>query len=61
MDSAVQSAPPAPIAGTPQPASSITRIRRDGPKLMQSRNPQLPTNIDEADLSAIPTLVELGQ
>ena len=30
MDPAVQSAPPAPIAGMPQPASPVTRIRRDG-------------------------------
>jgi hypothetical protein len=28
---------------------------------MQSFNPLLPADIDEADLSAIPTLVEIGQ
>ena len=28
---------------------------------MQSFNPRLPSDIDEADLSAIPTLVEVGQ
>jgi uncharacterized protein len=36
-------------------------IERQWPKLMQSRNPLLPSDIDEADLSAIPTLVEIGQ
>jgi len=31
------------------------------PGIMQNFNPQLPSDIDEADLSAIPTLVEIGQ
>ena len=30
------------------------------PGIMQNFNPQLPSDIDEADLSAIPTLVEIG-
>jgi patatin-like phospholipase/acyl hydrolase len=36
-------------------------VERQWPKLMQSRNPLLPTNIDEADVSAIPTLVKIGE
>jgi hypothetical protein len=28
---------------------------------MQGFNPQLPSDIDEADLSAIPTLVQIGR
>ncbi|MGA2590788.1 MAG: patatin-like phospholipase family protein [Bryobacteraceae bacterium] len=31
------------------------------PGIMQNFNPKLPSDIDEADLSAIPTLVEIGQ
>jgi hypothetical protein len=36
-------------------------VRRQWPGILQSFNPQLPSDIDEADLSAIPTLVEIGQ
>jgi patatin-like phospholipase/acyl hydrolase len=36
-------------------------VRRQWPGVMQSFNPLLPSNIDEADLSAIPALVEVGQ
>ena len=36
-------------------------VDRQWPKLMQSMNPKLPSDIDEADLSAIPTLVTIGQ
>ena len=34
---------------------------RQWPGILQNFNPQLPRDIDEADLSAIPTLVEIGQ
>ena len=36
-------------------------VRRQWPGVLQNFNPLLPSNIDEADLSAIPTLVEVGQ
>ena len=36
-------------------------VKRQWPGVMQTFNPQLPSDIDEADLSAIPTLVEIGQ
>jgi uncharacterized protein len=36
-------------------------VKRQWPGVMQVFNPQLPSDIDEADLSAIPTLVEVGQ
>jgi patatin-like phospholipase/acyl hydrolase len=36
-------------------------VDRQWPKLMQRRNPQLPSDIDEADTSAIPQLVAIGQ
>jgi len=36
-------------------------VKRQWPGIMQSLNPELPRDIDEADLSAIPTLVEIGQ
>jgi predicted acylesterase/phospholipase RssA len=36
-------------------------IERQWPKLMRSHNPLLTSDIDDADLSAIPTLVEIGQ
>jgi len=36
-------------------------VNRQWPGVMQSFNPQLPSDIDEADLSAIPTLVQIGQ
>ena len=36
-------------------------VERQWPGLMQSFNPQLPRDIDEADLSAIPELVQIGQ
>jgi predicted acylesterase/phospholipase RssA len=36
-------------------------VNRQWPGLMLSFNPQLPSDIDEADLSAIPTLVQIGQ
>ena len=36
-------------------------VNRQWPGVMQNFNPQLPSDIDEADLSAIPTLVEIGQ
>jgi predicted acylesterase/phospholipase RssA len=36
-------------------------VERQWPKLMENRNPQLPSDIDEADTSAIPTLVQIGQ
>jgi hypothetical protein len=36
-------------------------VNRQWPGVMQSFNPLLPRDIDEADLSAIPTLVEIGQ
>jgi patatin-like phospholipase/acyl hydrolase len=35
-------------------------VNRQWPGVMQSFNPALPRDIDEADLSAIPTLVEVG-
>ena len=35
-------------------------VDRQWPDLMQSFNPRLPRDIDEADLSAIPALVEIG-
>jgi patatin-like phospholipase/acyl hydrolase len=36
-------------------------VKRQWPGVMQAFNPLLPSDIDEADLSAIPTLVEIGQ
>lgn len=36
-------------------------IERQWPGVMTSMNPRLPSDIDEADLSAIPTLVKIGQ
>ena len=36
-------------------------VNHQWPGVMQSFNPLLPADIDEADLSAIPTLVEIGQ
>jgi uncharacterized protein len=36
-------------------------VRRQWPGILTNLNPKLPRNIDEADLSAIPTLVEVGQ
>lgn len=36
-------------------------IERQWPGVMQAFNPPLPGDIDEADLSAIPTLLKLGQ
>jgi hypothetical protein len=36
-------------------------VNRQWPGVMRDFNPLLPGDIDEADLSAIPTLVELGQ
>ena len=36
-------------------------VKRQWPGVMQTFNPELPSDIDEADLSAIPTLVEIGQ
>jgi hypothetical protein len=36
-------------------------VNRQWPGVMQDFNPLLPADIDEADLSAIPTLVEIGQ
>lgn len=36
-------------------------VNRQWPGIMQSFNPLLPSDIDEADLSQIPTLVEIGQ
>ena len=36
-------------------------VNRQWPGVMQSFNPLLPSDIDEADLSAIPTLVQIGQ
>src|SRR5271157_4083049 len=36
-------------------------VNRQWPGVMKSFNPLLPSDIDEADLSAIPTLVEIGQ
>ncbi|MBZ5622610.1 MAG: patatin-like phospholipase family protein [Acidobacteriia bacterium] len=36
-------------------------VNRQWPGVMRSVNVQLPSDIDEADLSAIPTLVEIGQ
>jgi hypothetical protein len=36
-------------------------VDRQWPGIMQAFNPKLPSDIDEADLSAIPTLVEIGQ
>ncbi len=36
-------------------------VNRQWPGVMRGRNPRLPRNIDEADLSAIPVLVEIGR
>jgi hypothetical protein len=36
-------------------------VKRQWPGVLQNFNPELPSDIDEADLSAIPTLVEIGQ
>jgi len=36
-------------------------VQRQWPKVLESFNPELPSEIDEADLSAIPQLVEVGQ
>jgi patatin-like phospholipase/acyl hydrolase len=36
-------------------------VNRQWPGVMKGFNPLLPSDIDEADLSAIPTLVEIGQ
>ena len=36
-------------------------VKRQWPGVMKSFNPLLPSDIDEADLSQIPTLVEIGQ
>ena len=36
-------------------------VERQWPGVMRSFNPLLPSDIDEADLSAIPTLVDIGQ
>jgi uncharacterized protein len=36
-------------------------VKRQWPGVAQIFNPQLPSDIDEADLSAIPTLVQIGQ
>jgi predicted acylesterase/phospholipase RssA len=36
-------------------------VKRQWPGVMRAFNPLLPSDIDEADLSAIPTLVEIGQ
>jgi hypothetical protein len=35
-------------------------VRRQWPGVLQGFNPTLPGDIDEADLSAIPTLVQIG-
>jgi hypothetical protein len=36
-------------------------VKRQWPRVMRAFNPLLPSDIDEADLSAIPALVEIGQ
>jgi patatin-like phospholipase/acyl hydrolase len=36
-------------------------VNRQWPGILQSFNPELPCEIDEADLSAIPALVQIGQ
>ena len=36
-------------------------VERQWPGIMRSENPKLPSDIDEADTSAIPTLVKIGQ
>jgi patatin-like phospholipase/acyl hydrolase len=36
-------------------------VRRQWPGVLQTFNPELPSNIDEADLSAVPALVQAGQ
>ena len=36
-------------------------VNRQWPGVMLGFNPLLPSDIDEADLSQIPTLVEIGQ
>ncbi len=36
-------------------------VKRQWPNVIQNFNPLLPSDIDEADLSAIPTLVEIGR
>jgi hypothetical protein len=36
-------------------------VKRQWPRVMQSFNPLLPSDIDEADVSAISTLVEVGR
>jgi len=36
-------------------------VKRQWPGVVETFNPELPSDIDEADLSAIPTLVEIGQ
>jgi hypothetical protein len=36
-------------------------VKRRWPGVMQGFNPLLPSDIDGADLSAIPTLIEIGQ
>jgi len=36
-------------------------VNRQWPDILQNFNPELPSDIDEADLSAIPTLVQIGQ
>jgi len=36
-------------------------LRRQWPGVLENFNPLLPSNIAEDDLSAIPTLVEVGQ
>jgi len=36
-------------------------VGRQWPGIMRSFNPLLPSDIDEADLDAIPTLLEVGE
>ena len=36
-------------------------VRRQWPSIVTTFNPQLPHAIDEADLSAIPTLLDIGK
>ncbi|HEY1206863.1 MAG: patatin-like phospholipase family protein [Bryobacteraceae bacterium] len=36
-------------------------VNRQWPGILQNFNPRLPSDIDEADLAAIPTLLEIGQ
>ena len=42
-------------------AGSTCTVNRQWPGIMRNFNPPLPRDIDEADLDAIPTLLEIGQ